>query len=93
MQKKARVCREKDREKCIYCKVAFKEDKIVGCILLGDVKGRSEILSAVEKKVNVKELKSLFLEEGFDFKKTPVNLPKAWLRVKVIRVDFSRAEG
>ena len=27
-----------DREKCNYCKVTFKEDKIVGCILLGETK-------------------------------------------------------
>ena len=58
-----------DREKGIYRKVAFKEDKIVGCILLGNVKGSSEILSAIEKKINVKDLKDLILEEEFDFKK------------------------
>jgi len=58
-----------DREKGIYRKVAFKEDKIVGCILLGNVKGSSEILSAIEKKINVKDLKDLILEEEFGFKK------------------------
>jgi nitrite reductase (NADH) large subunit len=57
-----------DRESGIYRKVAFKEDKIVGCILLGNVKGNSEILSAIERRVNMKDLKSLILEEGFDFK-------------------------
>jgi nitrite reductase (NADH) large subunit len=58
-----------DREKCTYCKVTFKEDKVVGCILLGETKGRSEILNAIEKKINVKGLKDSMLEEGFDFKK------------------------
>jgi nitrite reductase (NADH) large subunit len=57
-----------DRESGVYRKVAFKEDKIVGCILLGNVKGNSEILSAIERRVNMKDLKSLILEEGFDFK-------------------------
>ncbi len=57
-----------DQEKGIYRKVAFKEDKIVGCILLGNVKGNSEILNAIGKQVNGKDLKSLILEEGFDFK-------------------------
>jgi nitrite reductase (NADH) large subunit len=57
-----------DREKCIYCKVAFKEDKIVGCIVLGDVEGRSEILGAVEKNINIKQMKRSLLKEGFDFK-------------------------
>jgi nitrite reductase (NADH) large subunit len=58
-----------DREKCTYCKVAFKEDQIVGCILLGDVKGAAEIMSAIEKKIKIKESKDSILEEGFDFKK------------------------
>ena len=57
-----------DREKCIYCKVAFKEDKIVGCIVLGDVEERSEILGAVEKSVNIKQIKRSLLKEGSDFK-------------------------
>ena len=58
-----------DREKNIYRKVTFKDDKIVGCILLGNIKGNSEILNAIEKQVNVKDLKGLILEEDFDFKK------------------------
>jgi nitrite reductase (NADH) large subunit len=58
-----------DRENSVYRKVAFKEDKVVGCILLGNVKGSPEILNAIEKKVNVKDYKSLILEEEFDFKK------------------------
>jgi nitrite reductase (NADH) large subunit len=53
-----------DREKCLYCKVSFKEDKMVGCILLGDIKGRSEILNAVGKVVNVKEVKDSLQKEG-----------------------------
>ncbi len=58
-----------DREKNIYRKVAFKEDKIVGCILMGNIKGNLEILNAIEKQVNVKEMKGFILEEDFDFKK------------------------
>ena len=58
-----------DREKCTYCKVAFKEDRIVGCILLGNVKGAAEIMNAIEKKIKIKESKDSILEEGFDFKK------------------------
>jgi nitrite reductase (NADH) large subunit len=58
-----------DREKCVYCKVTFKEDKIVGCILLGDVKGRTEILNAIEKKIDIGEFKDSILKEEFDFKK------------------------
>jgi nitrite reductase (NADH) large subunit len=58
-----------EKEKNIYRKVIFKEDKIVGCILLGNIKGNSEILNAIEKQVNVKDLKGFILEEDFDFKK------------------------
>jgi nitrite reductase (NADH) large subunit len=58
-----------DREKNIYRKVTFKEDKIVGCILLGNIRGNSEILNAIEKQVNVKDVKGLILEDDFDFKK------------------------
>jgi nitrite reductase (NADH) large subunit len=67
-EKKLECVVRSDREKCVYCKVTFKEDKIVGCILLGDVKGRTEILNAIEKKVDVKEVKASLLKEGFDFK-------------------------
>lgn len=58
-----------DREKCHYCKVTFKEDRIVGCIFLGKTQGVSEILNAIEKKINVKDVKDSILKEGFDFKK------------------------
>jgi nitrite reductase (NADH) large subunit len=57
-----------DREACTYCKIAFKEDKIVGCILLGEVKGKNEILNAIERKVNVGALKDSILKGGFDLK-------------------------
>jgi NAD(P)H-nitrite reductase large subunit len=49
--------------------VAFKDDRIVGCILLGDVRGAREILEAIDKKIEVKEHKDALLKEGFDFKK------------------------
>jgi len=58
-----------DREKCVYCKITFQEDRIVGCILMGDVKGRTEILNAIEKKIDAKGFKDAALREGFDFKK------------------------
>ena len=58
-----------DIEKCVYCKVAFKENKVVGCILLGEVKAKSEVLNAVERNIDIKQIKDSFLKEGFDFKK------------------------
>ncbi len=50
-----------------YRKVVFKEDKIAGCILLGNVKGNLEILNAIEKKTDIRDLKDSILEEEFDF--------------------------
>jgi hypothetical protein len=44
-------------------------DKVVDCILLGMVKGSSEILSAIEKQTSVKDLKDFILEEDSDYKK------------------------
>ena len=58
-----------DMEKCLYCKVAFKENKVVGCILLGEVKAKPEVLNAVEGNIDVKQIKDTLLKEGFDFKK------------------------
>jgi len=58
-----------DLEKCVYCKVAFKENKVVGCILLGEVKVKSEVLNAVGGNIDIKQIKDAFLKEGFDFKK------------------------
>lgn len=58
-----------DRENCNYCKVTFKEDRIVGCIFLGETKGVSEILHAIENKIDVKDFKEEILKEGFDFKR------------------------
>ena len=58
-----------DREKCTYCKIAFTENKIVGCVLLGDMKGKKEILRAIEEEAPIKALKDSLLGEGFDFKK------------------------
>jgi nitrite reductase (NADH) large subunit len=57
-----------DRENCNYCKVVFKEDKIVGCILLGEAKGKTELLGAIEKNADIREIKKSLLKEGFDFK-------------------------
>jgi len=58
-----------DRETGVYRKLAFKEDKIVGCLLLGDIKGVQEIQNAIESKIPAKELKKSILEEEFDYKK------------------------
>jgi len=56
-----------DRENGVYRKVAFKEDKIIGCIFVGNTKGGSEIQGAIERRISVKDIKHAVLEEEFDF--------------------------
>jgi len=68
-EKKLECVVRSDREKCTYCKITFEEDKIVGCILLGETKGRAEILNAIEKKIDAREFKHSILKGGFDFRK------------------------
>lgn len=51
-----------DREKCNYCKVTFKEDKVVGCIVLGDIQKRSEILKTIGKEISSREAKDSLLK-------------------------------
>ena len=58
---------KKDPENCIYRKLTFKDGRIVGCILLGDVRGKKEILEAIEKQLDVAQCKDVILEEDFDF--------------------------
>lgn len=56
-----------DADKYIYRKFIIEDDIIMGCILLGDVRGKREILAAIDKKKNVAEYKADLLNEGFDF--------------------------
>ncbi len=56
-----------DRGKGIYKKVVLKDDRIVGCILLGEKKGSVEILSAIEKGIDVSSVKDYIMEEDFNF--------------------------
>lgn len=56
-----------DRQKGIYKKIVLKDDRIVGCILLGEKKGSLEILNAIEKGIDVGKLKDSILEDDFNF--------------------------
>ncbi len=57
-----------DRERGVYSKMTFKEEKIVGCILLGDLSGKAEILNAIEQDFSINDLKETILKERFDLK-------------------------
>ena len=60
---------KRDEDKYIYRKLIFKDGVIIGCILLGDIRGHREILEAIEKKKDVTSVKAEILEGGFDFKR------------------------
>lgn len=52
-----------DPERSIYRKLVYKEDKIVGAILLGDTSGHKKILEALEKGRSLGPLKGSVLEK------------------------------
>jgi len=54
-------------EKATYRKLVFDGDCLVGCILLGDVRGRWELLRAIETKRDIRRFKEDLLRDDFDF--------------------------
>jgi len=52
----------------VYKKIVLENDRIVGCIMLGDTKGFNDVTKAMSKKVDVSDVKDEILKEGFDFK-------------------------
>ncbi len=60
---------KEDEAKYIYRKLIFKDGVIIGCILLGDVRGNGEILNAIEEKKDVAHLKGNIFETNFDFRR------------------------
>ena len=51
-----------------YKKIVLKDNKIIGCIMLGDTKGFDRITKAISAKRDVSQIKDRILAEGFDFK-------------------------
>ncbi len=56
---------KKDPENCIYRKVTFKDGRIAGCILLGDLTGKKKILEAIEEELDMESCKETILDEYF----------------------------
>ncbi len=50
----------------IYKKLVFDNDKIVGCIMLGDKKDFTKITRAISEKRNISHLKDQILSKGFN---------------------------
>ena len=51
----------------VYKKIVIKDNKIVGCIMLGDTEGFNRIKKAMADKRDISDIKDRILEEGFDF--------------------------
>ena len=52
----------------VFKKIVLQNDRIVGCIMLGDTKGFNQVTKAMSEKVDVSVVKDEILKEGFDFK-------------------------
>jgi len=52
----------------IYKKVVLENNKIIGCIMLGDTKGFNKLTKAMSEKRNMSEIKDLILSVGFELK-------------------------
>lgn len=57
----------KNAKERIYRKLVLRDDVIVGAVLLGDVSGADYIQYAMQKEVDISELKGEIMEPGFDF--------------------------
>ena len=51
----------------IYKKIVIENDKITGCIMLGDTKGFSIMTKAISERVDVSKIKNQILSAGFNF--------------------------
>ena len=56
-----------DPERSTYRKLVFDGNCLVGCVLLGNVKGRWELLRAIETRKDITEFKEDLLSDDFDF--------------------------
>jgi nitrite reductase (NADH) large subunit len=52
-----------------YRKIVFGQGHIVGCIMLGDTRGLSQVTRAMAEKKDVSSVKDQILTEGFDFQR------------------------
>jgi nitrite reductase (NADH) large subunit len=55
-----------NNDKCVYRKLVIENQSVVGAILLGDLGGEKEILSAIEGRKELSLVRKKMEEEGFD---------------------------
>jgi len=61
--------RKIDKEKGVYKKIVLEQGKIVGAIILGDIKGVTSIKKLMDQEIDVTRYKDFLLEDGFDYRK------------------------
>ncbi len=55
------------KEEAVYKKIVFKDNKITGCIMLGDTRGFNRIVRVMSEEKDVSDIKEDILAEGFDY--------------------------
>jgi nitrite reductase (NADH) large subunit len=58
-----------ERNNEIYRKIVIEQNRIIGCILLGDLRGSREIQYAIERKTDIGDFKNRLLTMDFDYKR------------------------
>ncbi|MCG6878178.1 MAG: FAD-dependent oxidoreductase [Deltaproteobacteria bacterium] len=53
----------------VYKKIVLQNDRILGCIMLGDTRGFNEVTKAMSYRVDVSAVKDEIFKENFDFKR------------------------
>ena len=51
----------------VYKKLVLEENRIVGCIMLGDTKGFNRVTQAMAQKKDVSTIQDMLLTDGFDW--------------------------
>jgi nitrite reductase (NADH) large subunit len=58
-----------DESQKTYRKLVIQDNRLVGAILLGDIRGRGEIQAAIKKKLDLSHLKDELVQGDFDFQR------------------------
>jgi NAD(P)H-nitrite reductase large subunit len=59
-----------NREKGVYKKIVLKQGKILGAIILGDIRSAAPIKRLMDPRREVTRWKDFILEDNFDYRKT-----------------------
>jgi nitrite reductase (NADH) large subunit len=66
---KLEAIRQEDKDKKTYRKLVIQDNRLVGAILLGDIRGSAEIQAAIKAKKDIGALKSELANPDFDFQR------------------------